>query len=359
MEENKFHWIKRERHKKGSIELYNKVSENMKGEKNHFYGKKHTEESRKLMSNKGPNHPKYGKTNSAEQRQKNSEAMKVVWARKKKEGYSHKKPEYKEIIPVTDEIVKQIEDQYYYLNDFIVDPNNQICYIYVLFDPISLRIRYIGKTRDVKQRINDHLTDYKYNCSRKNNWIVHNLKQNLVPIMKVIETCNSDNWQEREIYWISYALSKKKYDLLNDTGGGDGMNNPPPEVRAKLSECHKGKHIHTEEYKKYMSEINSGSNHPQYGKPKSEETRNKISETLKNSPLHPTRGKHHSEEHKAKISAARINNPKCSNASKQSWNDPNSRELRIKKINEAFQKRKEFMKVNNLKTLKEYKEFVK
>jgi hypothetical protein len=70
------------------------------------------------------------------------------------------------------------------------------------------------------------------------------------------------------------------------------------ETRAKISQIHKGKTL-SEEMKKRLSEvntgktmsdetkrklsiINSGKNHPQYGKPKSEETKKKIQETKRN-----------------------------------------------------------------------------
>jgi len=70
------------------------------------------------------------------------------------------------------------------------------------------------------------------------------------------------------------------------------------ETRAKISQIHKGKTL-SEEMKKRLSEvntgkimsdetkrklsiINSGKNHPQYGKPKSEETKKKTQETKRN-----------------------------------------------------------------------------
>ena len=69
------------------------------------------------------------------------------------------------------------------------------------------------------------------------------------------------------------------------------------EVRAKISKAHKGVKKkpeaiekmrkkktgvpRSEETKKKLSLLNSGQNHPQYGKPKSKETRRKIAETLK------------------------------------------------------------------------------
>ena len=56
-----------------------------------------------------------------------------------------------------------------------------------------------------------------------------------------------------------------------------------------------------EQVAKYMSENYSGNNHPQYGKPKSEETRLKISNTLKGN-ISWNKGKAMTEESKRKLS---------------------------------------------------------
>ena len=46
------------------------------------------------------------------------------------------------------------------------------------------------------------------------------LVDHLKPIIEVIEVCNENNWQEREIYWISYY--KERVDLCNHHEGGLG-----------------------------------------------------------------------------------------------------------------------------------------
>jgi hypothetical protein len=51
------------------------------------------------------------------------------------------------------------------------------------------------------------------------------------------------------------------------------------ETRNKISNSQKGIPRNSEENKKYLSKINSGSNHPQYGKTKSESTKEKISKS--------------------------------------------------------------------------------
>lgn len=74
------------------------------------------------------------------------------------------------------------------------------------------------------------------------------------------------------------------------------------ETKSKISETMKGLR-RSEETRHKMSDAKSGENHPLYGKPRSEETRRKISESLK--------GKPRSEEHCRNISKAKSgkNNP--------------------------------------------------
>lgn len=90
-------------------------------------------------------------------------------------------------------------------------------FIYKLIDPISNEIRYIGKTGNLKNRFAHHISHSKKLKSHISNWITSLVKQNKLPIIEVIETCNEDNWEEREIYWISFYKSKK---LCNVHSGG-------------------------------------------------------------------------------------------------------------------------------------------
>ena len=69
-------------------------------------------------------------------------------------------------------------------------------------------------------------------------------------------------------------------------------------------------YVMSDETKKKLSKINSGKNHPMYGKSISEETKRKISKSKLGS-KNPMYGKHLSEEHKKKLSIASSgkNNP--------------------------------------------------
>lgn len=66
-------------------------------------------------------------------------------------------------------------------------------HIYYLIDPINSKIRYVGNTKNPKQRYSQHLKDAeKRQNTRKQRWIIA-LKQNhMQPIMKIVEKIEND-----------------------------------------------------------------------------------------------------------------------------------------------------------------------
>lgn len=66
-------------------------------------------------------------------------------------------------------------------------------YIYTLSDPSTMEIRYVGQTNDPKRRfisssINESSDSYE---TYKAKWIRKVISNNLLPIMNIIDTCNS------------------------------------------------------------------------------------------------------------------------------------------------------------------------
>lgn len=108
-------------------------------------------------------------------------------------------------------------------------------YIYTLSDPTTNEVRYVGKTINIKRRYKQHLYDKR--TTHKCNWVQSLRKEGLKPILTIIETCN-DNWQEREIYWIS------QYDNLtnfSDGGGVDYVRVTTEETKEKIRQANLGK----------------------------------------------------------------------------------------------------------------------
>jgi group I intron endonuclease len=97
--------------------------------------------------------------------------------------------------------------------------NNNPVYIYVLRDPNTNEVRYVGKTINIKKRRGNHIRQLK-NLKKSNNkcnaWTNSMIKKGTPPIFEVVEKCNQSTWSIAEKSWI------KKFDnLLNMTEGGD------------------------------------------------------------------------------------------------------------------------------------------
>lgn len=120
--------------------------------------------------------------------------------------------------------------------------------IYVLIDPFTLKVRYIGRTTcTLSKRLGEHISKAKkYNCySHKENWIRSLLKVNSKPYIRQIALIKG--WKES--YNIECKLIKKyQHRLLNAQDRGEGaMRNLSPESKQKISDTLK------ENYKKGMS----------------------------------------------------------------------------------------------------------
>jgi hypothetical protein len=120
-------------------------------------------------------------------------------------------------------------------------------YIYGLIDPFTFKIRYIGKTANLRVRINGHMSDKEK--TYKTNWIKELLKAGKRPIMVVIRKLpDTADWQIEERKWIAIAR-KYKWPLVNCTEGGSGIFGlSGPGKERKNFGSFKGKH-HTLEAK--------------------------------------------------------------------------------------------------------------
>lgn len=144
-------------------------------------------------------------------------------------------------------------------------------------------IRYIGQTKcTLEARFRGHLSEFKKykklnkKLNYKNTWIAKNLGN--IEIV-LIEECQLEELDDREIFWISYYSGPL---LTNAELGGK-----------KASPSNKGQK-HTEEAKKKISEAGKG-------RVVSQETRNKVSRGNK--------GKKMSNEAKRRMSESKRGKP--------------------------------------------------
>lgn len=161
--------------------------------------------------------------------------------------------------------------------------------IYILKDPLSGSIRYVGKCEDgnLNKRLSNHKSE-AYNSKKKNHrydWIKSLQKNNLEPIIELIQ----DGFQtkqklcEAEIFLIQF-YKDIGLDLVNGTKGGDGGK---PFLGKK----------HSQEWIENQRQRMSGKNSPNFGKCLSEQTKEKISKG--------NLGKKRTEEQKIRYSLAK------------------------------------------------------
>jgi len=203
-----------------------------------------------------------------------------------------------------------------------------MCYLYVLVDPTSGEIRYVGWTaKALSTRLASHLRD---RCKCHRTWWIKSLARvGLKPQIRLIQEVPDGLQHEAECYWISYFL-QIGCPLTNGTRGGEGMlgHSPSPETRAKLSAAakrqfedptardavsrvHRGKQI-SEEHRAIVSAASKAKweRWRQEGMQASPETRSKISAARKGTLMSEesrskisstSKGRPKSEEHRAKI----------------------------------------------------------
>lgn len=193
---------------------------------------------------------------------------------------------------------------------------------------------YIGQTDNLKRRMQRHLAAARNKNTRNEGQpIVHAIREFGIEAFEcsVLETVTAETkselrnlLDEREKFYIAeYNATENGYNI---TIGGRGMLGyiPTESARLAISKANKGKTISEEhkeavrqssirmwgddEYRQFMSERMSGKGNPMYGvhligelnhsfgKPKSEETKRKISAAKMGHPGHPM-----SEDNKRKL----------------------------------------------------------
>lgn len=90
-------------------------------------------------------------------------------------------------------------------------------HIYTLSDPRTDEVRYVGKTRDPKGRIRNHLGKREH--SHKGNWIESLRKLGLKPVVHFIDEVPTEEWSFWEQHWIQ-TFAGWGFNLTNMNAGG-------------------------------------------------------------------------------------------------------------------------------------------
>lgn len=188
-------------------------------------------------------------------------------------------------------------------------------YIYALCDPRDNRVRYIGKTNNLRRRYGQHLIE-KTNTHRTH-WIQSLIEIGLAPHLIVIEEIAPEqDWEERERLWIARYRAMSN-DLTNGSDGGDcgprtkKGSKKSPQTRAKMGAWQVGRKLPKETRDKIRT--------ARKGKKPSPETIDKIR-------VANTGKKMHSDEFKRKLAErnrTRPYNPESMREkAKNLWDDP-------------------------------------
>ena len=94
-------------------------------------------------------------------------------------------------------------------------------YIYILKDPRTNKVRYVGKANNPEYRFKNHINKCRDKNTHKRNWINELRKEKLKPILEIIDKVSIEKRKEYEKFYIKKYLNDG-CDLVNYTEGGDG-----------------------------------------------------------------------------------------------------------------------------------------
>lgn len=129
-------------------------------------------------------------------------------------------------------------------------------FIYILIDPRDNQVRYIGKTKNITRRFNQHISEASKIRTYKNNWLLQLKLNKLRPEIVVIDECEDNSWVMLEQWYIELFKSWG-YKLTNLTKGGEGVYGykPTEETLQKMSYANKGKVISLETRQKISAAV--------------------------------------------------------------------------------------------------------
>lgn len=123
------------------------------------------------------------------------------------------------------------------------------CCIYGLVCPFSKDIKYIGKTKlKLKRRLSMHIR--QNSTCKKSIWIKSLIANNNLPEIIEIEKCNTNNWAQREKYYVSMYPN-----LLNENAGGAGGVNVKNNYISMYQENLLLRNVGESKFRNYSSQI--------------------------------------------------------------------------------------------------------
>lgn len=119
-------------------------------------------------------------------------------------------------------------------------------FIYTLSEPDTGKVRYVGKTINLRKRFYGHINPKcRLKPNRKNNWVSSVVAAGKLPKLTVIKVVTAREWEESERATIKHF--RQLSDLTNGTDGGEGGSvaqlkgvRRSAEIKAKISQSKLG-----------------------------------------------------------------------------------------------------------------------
>jgi hypothetical protein len=130
-------------------------------------------------------------------------------------------------------------------------------YIYVLRDPRSGDVKYVGKTKNPKDRKKHHSSPSQLRGSgiKKIEWTRELRSLGLRPLFEIIETCSEETWVERERYWIARYGLTNLVNVRPDAIPGN-FNVVSEETRKKIRRANRTQFSNTELRERHRETMN-------------------------------------------------------------------------------------------------------
>jgi len=103
------------------------------------------------------------------------------------------------------------------LQKSLLEQGKKVC-IYGLKDPQTEKIMYVGRTINLKQRIQEHLMN-GYGSRGLAAWVRSLKDKGRRPIVQILEVTTQEEWSAREYCWIRH-YRRLGHPLLNHMRGG-------------------------------------------------------------------------------------------------------------------------------------------
>jgi group I intron endonuclease len=195
-------------------------------------------------------------------------------------------------------------------HDQLDNPTSKSVFIYALIDPTTNEMHYIGKSKHPKRRLTDHMSLSQPQNEALIGWLRTLKESGLRPTLQILEEVPSDQWQDRECYWIAY-YREHNAPLTNIDAGG--LHSPlSSSTKAKLRDANLGKDRGPEFSAKMievMADKKGKKRPPEVGTKvsatKTGTTRPPFSDEWRKNIAESSRGRKHTPESIEKIAAAK------------------------------------------------------